>query len=151
MAVMTTRPAVLSGRRGIAALMVLEAISLAVVSALHLSGLMHGHGSSSTGAGVPEAVIGAVLLAAAAGPGRPRPGGRPAALAATAFAIAGFIFGLTVTTRSGYLPDVIYHATVLPLLVVTLALIVRSKPAAPGPGGDSRHTRPEAANSWLRS
>jgi hypothetical protein len=152
MAVMTTQPAMLSGGRGIAALMGLEAASLAVASALHLSGLVHGHGHgfSSTGAGAAEAVIGVVLLWGAVSLARTGAAGRPAALGATVFAIAGFIYGLTVTTRGGDLPDITYHATVLPLLIVTLVLILRSKPTAPRPGG-SRRTRPGAANTQLRS
>jgi hypothetical protein len=109
--------------------MALEAASLAVVSALHLSGLVHGRGPafSATGAGVAEAVIGLVLLAGAVTLARGGPAGRPAALAATGFAIAGFIYGLSLTVRGGDLPDVTYHATVLPLLIVTLVLIVRAK------------------------
>jgi hypothetical protein len=152
MAVMTTRRAILSGHRGIAALMGLEAASLAVASALHLSGLVHGHGHgfSSTGAGVAEAVIGVVLLWGAVSLGRRGTAGRPAALGATLFAIAGFIYGLTVTTRGGDLPDITYHATVLLMLIVTLLLILRSKPTAPGPGG-SRRARPGAAGAQLRS
>lgn len=137
MAVMATRPTIVSGQRGITALMGLEAASLAVASALHLSGLVHGHGHgfSPTGAGIPEAVIGVVLLWGAVSLARRGPAGRPTALGATVFAIAGFIVGLTFTTRGGDLPDIAYHATVLPLLLVTLVLILRSKPTAPGPGG----------------
>lgn len=115
--------------RLIAALMALEAASLAVVSALHLSGLVHGHGPAftATGAGVAEAVIGLVLLAGTVALVRRGTSGRPAALAATGFAIAGFTYGLSLTVRSGDLPDITYHATVLPLLIVTLLLIVRAK------------------------
>ena len=115
----------LSGR--IAALMVLVAASLAVASALHLSGLVHGRGASfsATGAGVGEAVIGLVLLAGAVILARRGTEGRPAALAATGFAIAGFIFGLLITVRGGDLPDITYHATVLPVLILTLVLTIR--------------------------
>lgn len=114
----------LSGR--IAALMVLEAASLAVASALHLSGLVRGQGApfTATGAGVAEAVIGLVLLAGAVILARRGMQGRPAALAATGFAIAGFIFGLFITVRGGDLPDITYHATVLPVLILTLVLTI---------------------------
>ena len=121
------RPRVTSRDWLIAALMVLEAASLTVASALHLAGLVHGHGPafSATWAGLAEAVIGVVLLAGAVTLARRGIAGRPAALAATGFAIAGFIYGLSVTVRGGDRPDITYHATVLPLLIVTLVLTVR--------------------------
>jgi hypothetical protein len=110
--------------------MVLEAASLATASALHLSGLVHGHAAfSATGAGLAEAVIGLVLLAGAVTLARRGTMGRPAALAATGFAVAGFIYGLSITVRAGDRPDITYHATVLPLLILTLVLIVRAKHA----------------------
>jgi hypothetical protein len=115
--------------RLIAALMVLEAVSLAAASALHLSGLVHGHGAAftETGAGIAEAVIGLVLLAGAVTLARRGTEGRSAARAAAGFAIAGFIYGLSLTVRAGDVPDITYHATVLPLLVATLILILRAK------------------------
>jgi hypothetical protein len=117
----------LTGRRGIEALMAVEAVSLAVVSALHLSGV---DGNDATGAGIAEAVICVVLLGGAIAYHRASWGGT-AAIAAVGFAIVGFCYGLSVTARGGDVPDVIYHATVLPLLVLTLILIVRAKPRAP--------------------
>jgi hypothetical protein len=39
----------------------------------------------------------------------------------------GFCYGLSVTVRGGDAGDVACHATVLPLLIVTLILIVRAK------------------------
>jgi hypothetical protein len=124
---MTTRPSIFSGYRGIAALMLLEAASLAVASALHLSGLVHGRRApfSAGGAGIAEAVICVVLAAGAVALARRGHRARWAAVAATGFAIAGFCYGLTITTRGGDLPDITYHATVLPLLIVTLVLILR--------------------------
>lgn len=118
-----------NGRRGIAALMAVQAASLAVTSALHLSGV---DGRDSTGAGVAEAVICVILLGGAIAYRR-APSGRSAALAATGFAIAGFCYGLSITAGGDELPDLVYHATVLPLLLVTMILIVRAKePAATG-------------------
>jgi hypothetical protein len=124
MAYMSALRELFTGHRGIAALMAAQAASLAVVSALHLSGV---DGHEGTGAGIAEAVICVVLLAGTLA--YQRAGwGKPAAVAATGFAILGFCYGLSVTARGGYLPDIVYHATVLPLLVVTLILIVRAKP-----------------------
>jgi transposase len=82
---MTTRQLSLGRYRLIAALMALGAASLAVASALHLAGLVHGRGPSvsATWAGAAEAVIGLVLLAGAITLARRGTEGRPAALAAT--------------------------------------------------------------------
>jgi peptidoglycan/LPS O-acetylase OafA/YrhL len=123
MSFMVTLRALFTSRRGIAALMVVGAASLAVASALHLSGA---DGNDATAAGVAEAVICVVLLGGAIAYRRV-PWGRTAALAATGFAILGFCYGLSLTVRGGDVGDVAYHATVLPLLIVTLILIIRAK------------------------
>lgn len=128
-------------RRVIAALMILEALSLAVISALHLSGVITGGTKpyNPEAAGIAEAVIGVVLIAGAVLVLRSPRQGRTAALAATGFAIAGFLLGLVFTISGGQPADVAYHATVLPLLILTLALAV---PKAKGRG---------AGKSGLRS
>lgn len=114
--------------RRIALLISLVAASLAVASGLHLSGLPHGHGGeyNPTGAGVAEAVICAALLWGVAELLRRGAAGRAVALGVTLFAIAGFGYGLSVTARGGDLPDVVYHVTVLPILLVILALLLRA-------------------------
>jgi len=68
-----------------------------------------------------------VLLAGAVALAHRGTKGRSAALAATGFAIAGFIYGLSLTVRAGDVPDITYHASVLPVLVSTLILILRAK------------------------
>lgn len=105
------------------------AVSLGVMSYLHLGGSLGANGSPpfrADGAGIAEAIIGVVLLAAAAvvllAPER----ARTPATAATAFAIAGFVLGLTITISGGDAVDIAYHSTVMPLLVLTLVLIRRS-------------------------
>lgn len=151
---MTRRLAIFSGYRGIAALMLLQAASLAVASALHLSGLVHGRGApfSANGAGIAEAVICVVLAGGAMALARRGPRGRWAAVAATGFAIAGFCYGLSVTIRGGDLPDITYHATVLPLLIATLVLTLRQGPGRrndPLLRSADPAESPRAA-SWLR-
>src|SRR5262249_31399218 len=80
-------------------------------------------------AGTAEAVIGAVLLLGALALVRKR---RNAAIAATAFAIVGFLVGLSFTLRGGDGVDVAYHATMLPILLLTLlALLRQPRPARP--------------------
>ncbi len=127
---MSATSVIVPQHRRIAALMTVEAASLAVASALHLSGLVHGRGQpfSAAGAGIAEAVICVVLAAGASALARRGAAARRVALATTAFAIAGFLYGLSITTRSGDAPDIAYHATVLPLLIVTFVLIMRYRP-----------------------
>lgn len=115
---------------GIAWLMVAEAVSLAVMSTLHLTGHLGSGGTNiyqPSSAGVAEAIIGTVLFAAGVvgllAPDR----ARPVAIAATGFAIVGFAIGITITIRGGGSPaDIAYHATVLPILLATMALVLRS-------------------------
>ena len=112
--------------RQIAALMGFEAFTLAIISPLHLSGVLTGGTKSfdPTAAGTAEAIIGAALLMGALALVRNRP---DAAIVATAFAIVGFLVGLTFTLRGGDGIDVAYHATMLPLLVLTLLVLWRKR------------------------
>jgi hypothetical protein len=111
-------------RRGsIAALMGFVAVTLALMSSLHLSGILAGRGKpfDATHAGIAEAVI---CLALASGGGTLMGGSaraRTVAIATTVFAIAGFIVGLNFTVRGGDTIDIAYHASVLPLLLVALS------------------------------
>jgi hypothetical protein len=105
------------------------AVSLGVMSYLHLGGGLGQNGSppfSANPAGIAEAVIGVVLLAGAVivllRPER----ARTAATAATVFAIAGFVLGLTLTISGGDAVDIAYHSTVLPILAGILVLIRRT-------------------------
>lgn len=105
----------------VAVLMTLEAASLVVASAVHLS-------RSESKAGIPEAVICVALFAGAVAVYRPVPSWRAATLASVGFAILGFALGLSITARGDSIGDIAYHATVLPILIGTLAL------AMPGGG-----------------
>jgi deazaflavin-dependent oxidoreductase (nitroreductase family) len=122
-------------RGRIAILIVFEALTLAVIAPLHLSGVL-GRGSrpfNPTAAGTAEAVIGIVLILGAIALLRGTVRGRDTAIAATAFAILGFLVGLSFTVRGGDAIDVAYHATLLPLLLLTLvALLPKRRPARPG-------------------
>jgi peptidoglycan/LPS O-acetylase OafA/YrhL len=120
----------------VAASMVIVAVSLAVVSSLHLAGVLGSNAGSynGTAAGIAEAVIGVALIAGAIALRRDPVAGLTPAIAATAFAVAGFVLGLSITARSGYVPDVAYHASVLPILIGLLAVLVvasrqRTRPA----------------------
>ena len=117
----------------VSVVMLVVAASLAVMSSLHLSGVL-GTSSSSyngTAAGVAEAVIGVALVWGAAALWRDSPTGRRDAIAATVFAIAGFLLGISITVRSGYIPDIAYHASVLPILLVLLTVLVVADRARP--------------------
>jgi peptidoglycan/LPS O-acetylase OafA/YrhL len=135
-------------RRRIAAVMGLEAASLLVASLLHLTGFAHGHARpfTATGAGIAEAVIGIVVACGAIALMRPGVRGRGTALAVTAFAIIGVLYGLSITTQGGDLPDIVYHATLLPLLIATFTLLLRTSEH----GGRNREAAPEASSRAVR-
>jgi len=104
----------------VAALLGFVAATLAVMSVLHLTGVVD-DGSppfDSDRAGIAEGVIAVVLAAGAVALTR---GARRAALAAVVFAIAGFGVGLAMTIRGHATGDIAYHAAVLPLLLLALA------------------------------
>jgi len=112
--------------RRVALLMGFEAVTLVVMSTLHLTGVLNGgeppHGVNR--AGIAEAIIAVVLVVGAltlAG----RPG--PIAIGAIVFAIAGFGVGLSMTAREGATGDIAYHATMLPILLFTLVVAVRNE------------------------
>lgn len=105
----------------IAALMIFEAATLAIASALHLAA----GGIKLDGAGVPEVIICVVLVAGAVRLWRLGSGGRSFAVGATAFAIFGFIVGLASTITSGSAFDLGYHLIMLPILITTLLLLRR--------------------------
>jgi glycerol uptake facilitator-like aquaporin len=103
--------------------------SLGIMSYLHQAGVLT-DGSPpfrSSDAGIAEAVIGVVLLAGALAVWRIPDRARPAALAAIGFALVGFVVGISITAASGAAVDIAYHATVLPILAVTMVLLLRSR------------------------
>jgi len=129
-------------QRRIATLMGFEAFTIATIAPLHLTRVLAGGTKpfNPTAAGIAEAIIGAVLLAGAVALVRERP---DAAIAATAFAIVGFLVGLGFTLRGGDGIDVAYHATMLPLLLLTLLVLWRSRrPTRRAYLETPRHRRP---------
>jgi hypothetical protein len=120
--------------RRILPLISFEAFTLAVFSALHFSGALHigSQHDASRGAGIAEAAICLALVLALAALMRCPANGRKAAMIGLTFAIFGFIVGLTFTIRGGNQIDLGYHATMLPVLIATCALLARSghSPAA---------------------
>jgi hypothetical protein len=113
----------------------LEAATLATMSILHLSGILAGgtRPFRPTDAGIAEAVICGVLLGGAAALARDPLRGRLIALAALAFAILGVIAGLSFTVRGGNAIDIAYHATLLPVLLITLLAVAKRLPLRPHP------------------
>jgi peptidoglycan/LPS O-acetylase OafA/YrhL len=125
--------------RLIAMLMAFEAATLAIMAFLHLDEILSA-GSKPfrrTDAGIAEAVIGVALICGAAALLRNAPRARSVATATTGFAIVGFIVGLNFTIPGGDAIDIAYHATVLPLLLLTLAALLRNR--------DARTRTPRAA------
>jgi hypothetical protein len=122
-------------RQPIAILIGLEATTLAIMSVLHLSGTLAGgtRPFRPTDAGIAEAAICGVLLGGAAALVRYPLRGRAIALAALGFAIFGVLAGLGFTVRGGDAIDVAYHATLLPLLLITLLAMSKRLPLRPHP------------------
>jgi Na+/proline symporter len=116
-----------AGTRAIALLMGFAATTLAAMSSLHLSGTLSGGPEpfNRTHAGIAEALICVALSAGATMLFRRSPHARGAALASVAFAIFGFIVGLNFTIQGGDAIDIAYHATLLPLLLITLTVLWR--------------------------
>jgi peptidoglycan/LPS O-acetylase OafA/YrhL len=114
--------------RRLALLLAAVTASLAVASALHLSGQVTGRADLYDGqeAGLAELVIGLVLAAATIALWRKGSRAIRAALWATGFAIVGFCVGLTITAQAGHWPDIAYHVTVLPLLVLSFVTLLRA-------------------------
>ena len=127
-------------RRAIATLMGFEALTLAIMSALHLAGIFAGgtRPYSPTAAGIAEAVICAVLIGGAVALARDPLRGRVIALAALGFAILGVIAGLSFTIQGGDAIDIAYHTTILPLLLITLAAMSRKLSVHPHPSAAPR-------------
>lgn len=130
-----------AGDRRLAAAMAVEAATLAAFAALHLSGALHPvsgsrpGSSNGYGAGIAEAIICVVLVLGLRAFTRSPARGRLTALAATGFAIAGFIVGLTFTVHGGATIDLVYHATMFPVLIVTALMLGRGAGAAALGGG----------------
>jgi hypothetical protein len=122
-------------RPPIAILIGLEAATLAIMSILHLTGILAGgtRPFRPTDAGIAEVVICGVLLGGAAALVRDPLRGRLIALAALAFAIVGVIVGLSFTVRGGDAIDIAYHATLLPVLLITLLAVAKRLPLRPHP------------------
>jgi uncharacterized protein len=112
---------------GLAGLMGFEAATLAAAAFLHLHGDIEGRSTSFDPdmAGIAEAVIGVVLVVGAVAAWGVPDRGRRVAVGAVGFAIVGFVVGLSFTARGGDLVDVLYHAVMLPILVLTLVLLLR--------------------------
>jgi hypothetical protein len=108
--------------RWIATLIGLEAASLAVMSAVHLTGTLAGGTKpyEPADAGIAEALICLALTGGAIALARGWPHARRIASGTLAFAILGFLVGLAFTVRGSHAIDVGYHLTVLPLLLLTL-------------------------------
>lgn len=114
-------------RRAVALAMTLESAALATMSALHLSGALTG-GSEPFDphrAGIAEAIICVVLAVGAVALARRSQGARQTAAAAVVFAVLGFCVGLYFTVQAGDAIDVAFHATMLPLLALTLTVLLR--------------------------
>jgi hypothetical protein len=114
--------------RVIAWLMALAAVTFGIASALHFDiritiGSLVIQGESFRGAAIPEAVIGIIVAAGDIAWISRTHAGAILALCATVFAILGVLLGLYEITRGGTvrtIADLVYHVSVLALLLVVL-------------------------------
>jgi hypothetical protein len=113
----------------IAALMTCEATTLIAMSGLHLTGMLHGGAKpfNRTHAGVAEATIAVVLIVGATTLLRIGWSARRAGLAATGFATVGFIVGLNFTIRGHDTAGIACHVIVLPLVIYTFVMLLRTR------------------------
>ena len=117
---LATRRRTPSRRIGLA--MVAEAATFAVASAIHF-------GTGFTQAAIPELVIAAVLAAGSSAVLTQRAHAWGTAVATAAFATFGTMVGLAIIASGRQdLPDLIYHASILTALVITLASLARTRP-----------------------
>jgi hypothetical protein len=106
--------------RGIGLAMVAEAATFAVASAIHF-------GTGFTQAAIPELLIAAVLAAGSSAVLTQRAHAWGVAVGTTAFATFGTMVGLAIASGRQDLPDLVYHASILTALVITLACLARTR------------------------
>src|SRR5712691_5786471 len=108
---------------GTGVLLSMAAVTVAVASLLHF-GVVIPLGVATisdpfAGAAIPEAVIAVVVAGGAATTLARLASARWLAPAATLFALAGTLYGLTVTLRRGQTGDIAYHLGLLTMLVAS--------------------------------
>jgi hypothetical protein len=119
--------------RRVAALMAVQAVTLGVASALHLTGHVHGRSApfNADHAGIAEAIIGVLLAAGAGAMVRFPAKGRAIGLVLNGFATVGFLNGLSMTAQGGDAPDIAYHLVLLPVLIASFVVLLRATPDRP--------------------
>jgi hypothetical protein len=107
--------------RRIGKTMAAEAVTFALASAIHF-------GTGFTQAAIPELVIAAVLAAGSSAVLTRRAHAWGVAVGTTAFAAFGTMVGLAIIASGRQdLPDLVYHASILAALAVTLAGLARTR------------------------
>lgn len=118
----------MSRRAAIAGLMIVATLAFLAASLLHFGATVLVFGvtvsDSFQGAAIPEMIIAIVMgLGSLSVLVRLRVSWQ-IALAAVTFALLGVLYGLTVTLRGGRIGDVVYHFSVLAVLVITAILLL---------------------------
>jgi len=116
--------------RYVGAVMAFVVATLVVASFIHLVADVRGRTDlfDSTDAGIAEAIIAGVLVAGIVAMIRNPRRARAIGITAAGFATVGFVVGLGITARSAHMPDIAYHLSILPLLVVSIVVLVRARP-----------------------
>ena len=117
---LATRRRMPSRRIGLA--MVAEAATFAIASAIH-------SGTGFTQAAIPELVIAAVLATGSSAVLTRHAHAWGAAVGTAAFATFGTMVGLAIIASGRQdVPDLVYHASILTALVITLVGLARTRP-----------------------
>lgn len=117
-------PAAPAPPSGLIALMLVAAATLLGASAIHFGLTAPVLYDPFGAAAIPEAVLGAILLAGALGLLSRRPGAWEAAVACAVLTTLLTLYGFTVTLRTGRPGDIAYHLTLLAMLFATVGLLL---------------------------
>jgi hypothetical protein len=104
-------------------LLTVGAVTLGLASAIH-SGVPLVVQDPDSAAAIPEAILGFVLAVGAASVWLRIGRAWGVALATTLFGLAGVGFGFSVTLGSGRTGDIVYHASLLAVLVAAALLLL---------------------------
>jgi len=111
----------------VGSLLAAAALTLLVASGVH-GGLL-GPLDRFPGAAIPEAMLGAALAAAAVGAFVSLRRYWGLAVGALVFAVAGTLFGLSVTIPRGGPGDIVYHLALLGTLLITAVVLFGARPS----------------------
>lgn len=130
--------------RRLALLLGAETAAVTIAALVHLSANTPSGASASfqpSAAGIAESLIAGVLACATVALASGFARARPVALVSASFAIFGFAVGLFFTVRGADTPDLVFHAVMLPLFLLTLVVLLQLGNESIGPQRRSQRPR----------